>query len=104
MPTASFPNVVGCDLHRAKALILSKLPFNKIVFRVVPSSPGKRNPVVEPGANEIVLMYNPKDDSVWTTPKFYGSIRSKPSQADDADFEDLTSGSESPDYEWQEEQ
>jgi hypothetical protein len=88
-PTATFPNVIGCDLSRAKAIILSKLPYNRIVFRVVPSVPGKKNPVVDPASNEIVLMYNPKDNSVWTTPKFYGIIKTKPSN-DDNEYQELS--------------
>ena len=82
-PTATFPNVIGCDLTRAKAMILSRLPYNRVIFRVVPSTPGKKNPVIEPASNEIVLMYNPKDNSIWTAPKFYGVVRTRPLNEDD---------------------
>ena len=76
-PTATFPNVVGCDLHRAKAMIASKLPYNRLRFVVVESVPGKKTPITSSADNEIVLMYNPKDNSVWQTPKFYGVVKTE---------------------------
>ena len=98
-PTLTFPNVVGCDLYRAKAMILSKLPYNRIRFRVINSAPGKRNPEAMSYDNEIVLMYNPKDNSIWTTPKFYGVINTEKDVVRDEN-EWHGSGSEGDNSDW----
>ena len=63
-----FPNVVGCDLYRAKCMIRCALPHCALQFRVVPYVFNRKMAIVSRHANEVVLFYDEKFDAVAVTP------------------------------------
>jgi len=63
-----FPNVVGCDLYRAKCMIRCALPNCALQFRVVPYVFNRKMAIVSRHANEVVLFYDEKFDAVAVTP------------------------------------
>ena len=91
MERHTFPNVVGCEEFRAKAMIRYwlkvKTGLESVTFRMFnhldknkltrPSKDGFGNfgmPAVSQHSNEIILWYDYKFDAVAITPYWFGSV------------------------------
>jgi len=91
MEKHTFPNVVGCDLFRAKAMVrywlLVKTGIEKTKFRVYdhmdknkltrPAKDAYGNlgiPAISQHANEVILWYDYKYDAVALIPYWFGSV------------------------------
>ncbi len=70
--TASFPNVVGCDLYRATRMIQFHLPHTNVKFKVVPYLRNRKHKPVYVEQNQVILYYDEKFDAVALTPRFSG--------------------------------
>ena len=70
--TASFPNVVGCDLYRATRMILFGLPNMVVKFKVVPYLRNRKHKPMCIEQNTVVLYYDEKYQAVAKTPRFAG--------------------------------
>ena len=68
-----FPNVVGCDLHRAKCMIAFALPHANISYKVVPYISNRKLSTIQRYPNQVVLYYDAKFDAVAITPTLYYS-------------------------------
>jgi hypothetical protein len=92
MEKHTFPNVVGCDLFRAKALVrywlLVKTGIEDTHFRVYDHMEKNKLtrapkdaygnlgiPQVNQNANEVILWYDYKYDGVALIPYWFGSVQ-----------------------------